>query len=52
MFLLGWQGGDLPRVKGKNFGVGCPGGVEAVAHSLVKYRNSELALVKIDFKMP
>ena len=40
--------------KSKNFGVGCPGGVEAVAHSLrdvlQKHRNSNLALLKIDFK--
>ena len=27
--------GEISRVfEGKNFGVGCPGGVEAVAHSL------------------
>ena len=41
--------------RGKNFGVGCPGGVEVVAHSLrdvlSKHKNSpDLALLKIDFK--
>src|SRR5438067_4148512 len=40
--------------KGRNFGVGCPGGVEAVAHSLrdtlQKHRKSGFALLKIDFK--
>ena len=39
--------------KGTNFGVGCPGGVEIVAHSLRdvlrKYGKSDLALLKIDF---
>ena len=53
-FCLGGKGEISRGFKGKNFGVGCPGGVEAVAHSLrdvlVKYRNSELALLKIDFK--
>jgi hypothetical protein len=38
---------------GKNFGVGCPGGVEVVAHSLRdvmrRHAQSELALLKIDF---
>ena len=38
----------------KNFGVGCPGGVEIVAHSLRdvlhKHKDSNLALLKIDFK--
>ena len=37
----------------KNFGVGCPGGVEVVSHSLRevlrKHAQSELALLKIDF---
>jgi hypothetical protein len=39
--------------KGTNFGVGCPGGVEIVAHSLrdvlKKHAKSDLALLKIDF---
>ena len=39
---------------GRNFGVGCPGGVEVVAHSLrdclQKHRGSKLGLLKIDFK--
>jgi hypothetical protein len=39
--------------KGRNYGVGCPGGVEVVAHSLRdvldKHAGSELALLKIDF---
>jgi hypothetical protein len=40
--------------KGKNYGVGCPGGVEVVAHSLrdvlKRHGGSDLALLKIDFK--
>ena len=40
--------------KGKNFGVGCPGGVEVVAHSLrdtlEKHKESKLGLLKIDFR--
>jgi hypothetical protein len=40
--------------KGKNFGVGCPGGVEVVAHSLrdtlEKHKDSKLGLLKIDFR--
>ena len=40
--------------QGKNFGVGCRGGVEVVAHSLrdvlSKHTDSNLALLKIDFK--
>ncbi len=40
--------------KGKNFGVGCPGGVEVVAHSLrdalQKHKRSKLGLLKIDFR--
>ena len=39
---------------GENYGVGCPGGVEVVAHSLRdtlrKHKDSDLALLKIDFK--
>jgi hypothetical protein len=40
--------------KGRNYGVGCPGGVEVVAHSLrdtlAAHAGSDLALLKIDFK--
>jgi len=40
--------------RGKNYGVGCPGGVEVVAHSLrdtlQRHADSDLALLKIDFK--
>jgi hypothetical protein len=39
--------------KGRNYGVGCPGGVEIVAHSLrdvlQKHSGSKLGLLKIDF---
>ena len=39
--------------KGRNFGVGCPGGVEVVAHSLRDtlevHKASKLGLLKIDF---
>jgi hypothetical protein len=40
--------------KGRNYGVGCPGGVEVVAHSLrdtlQQFAGSNLALLKIDFR--
>jgi hypothetical protein len=40
--------------KGQNDGVGCPGGVEVVTHSLrdalARHKNSNMALLKIDFK--
>ena len=40
--------------KGRNYGVGCPGGVEVVAHSLrdtlQKHKSSKLDLLKIDFR--
>ena len=40
--------------KGENFGVGCPGGVEVVAHSLRdtlrRHKDSDFALLKIDFR--
>ena len=39
---------------GQNYGVGCPGGVEVIAHSLRdtlrRHKDSDLALLKIDFK--
>ena len=51
MFLLGWKGRNSPV--GRNYGVGCPGGVEIVSHSLrdvlQKHAASKLALLKIDF---
>ena len=53
-FCLGGKGEISQKFKGKNYGVGCPGGVEAVAHSLRdvlhRHRDSDLALLKIDFK--
>jgi len=53
-FCAGGSGEISTKFQGKNFGVGCPGGVEAVAHSLrdvlQKHRKSGLALLKIDFK--
>jgi hypothetical protein len=40
--------------KGRNYGVGCPGGVEVVAHSLrdtlKRHEQSDLGLLKIDFR--
>jgi hypothetical protein len=40
--------------KGRNYGVGCPGGVEVVAHSLrdtlETHKGSKLGLLKIDFR--
>jgi len=40
--------------KKRNYGVGCPGGVEVVAHSLrevlTKHKDSKMALLKIDFR--
>ena len=46
---------DIAKVfEGKNYGVGCKGGVEVVAHSLrdmlQRHSDSNLALLKIDFK--
>ena len=39
---------------GRNFGVGCKGGVEVVAHSLrdclKEHKGSKLGLLKIDFR--
>ena len=39
---------------GRNYGVGCPGGVEVVAHSLrdclKEHKGSKLGLLKIDFR--
>jgi hypothetical protein len=40
--------------RGRNYGVGCPGGVEVVAHSLrdtlETHKSSKLGLLKIDFR--
>ena len=53
-FCLGGKDEISKVFKGKNYGVGCHGGVEVVAHSLrdvlVQYKSSDLALLKIDFK--
>ena len=54
-FCLGGKDEISATFKGKNFGVGCPGGVEVVAHSLrstiAEHKHSDdLALLKIDFK--
>ena len=54
-FCIGGKGEISQKFEGKNFGVGCPGGVEAVAHSLRDVLHeqkhfSDLALLKIDFK--
>ena len=53
-FCLGGKDDISAHFKGRNYGVGCPGGVEVVAHSLRdvlrEQRGSDLALLKIDFK--
>ena len=53
-FCLGGKDQIAAAFKGKNFGVGCRGGVEVVAHSLrdvlSKHKDSDMALLKIDFK--
>lgn len=53
-FCLGGKNEISESFHGKNFGVGCPGGVEIVAHSLRdvlrKHKDSDLALLKIDFR--
>ena len=53
-FCLGGKDEISKVFKGKNYGVGCRGGVEVVAHSLrdviVQHKSSDLALLKIDFK--
>jgi hypothetical protein len=55
MLLSGGQEDITKEFFNKNFGVGCPGGVEVVAHSLRnvlegRYGPNE-ALLKIDFAM-
>ena len=52
-FCMGGKGEISQKFEGKNFGVGCPGGVEAVSHSLrdvlhEQKHGSDLALLKID----
>lgn len=53
-FCIGGRAEISTTFAGRNFGVGCPGGVEVVAHSLRQVlslkRGSGLALLKIDFK--
>jgi len=53
-FCLGGKDEIAAAFEGKNFGVGCKGGVEVVAHSLrsvlIERKHSDLALLKIDFK--
>ena len=52
MFLLRRE--IAKAFEGKNYGVGCRGGVEVVAHSLrdvlERHKESGLALLKIDFR--
>ena len=50
---MGGKGEISQKFEGKNFGVGCPGGVEAVSHSLrdvLHEQKHARALLKIDFK--
>ena len=55
-FCLGGKDQIAATFQGKNYGVGCKGGVEVVTHSLrdklneLKDNNSDLVLLKIDFK--
>ena len=53
-FCVGGKEEISKSFKGKNYGVGCPGGVEVVAHSLrdvlQKHRKSKFGLLKIDFR--
>ena len=53
-FCLGGKVEISKSFEKQNYGVGCPGGVEVVAHSLrdtlQKFRNSNVALLKIDFR--
>src|SRR5690348_4490092 len=52
-FCLGGKSEISTYFDGKNYGVGCSQGVEKVAHSLrdalARHKDSELALLKIDF---
>jgi len=53
-FCLGGKDDINDTFKNRNFGVGCPGGVELIAHSLrsslVQFRSTDKGLLKIDFK--
>ena len=53
-FCLGAKDEISEEFKGKNYGVGCPGGVEVVSHSLrdalARDKDSNMALLKIDYK--
>jgi hypothetical protein len=53
-FCLGGKEAISKAFAGKNYGVGCKGGVEVVAHSLrdtlTKHKGSKMGLLKIDFK--
>ena len=53
-FCIGGKDEISGEFKNRNFGVGCPGGVEVVAHSLrdtlEKHAGSDMALLKIDFR--
>ena len=53
-FCIGGKADISRAFKGRNYGVGCPGGVEVVAHSLrdtlKKHEKSKFALLKIDFR--
>ena len=54
MLLRGWERGVSKSFADRNFGVGCKGGVEVVAHSLrdclSEHKGSKLGLLKIDFR--
>ena len=52
-FCLGGKDDINETFKNRNFGVGCPGGVELIAHSLrsslLQLKSSGKGLLKIDF---
>ena len=54
VLLHRWKEEHRGSFQGSQLGVGCPGGVEVVAHSLRdvldRHEGSDLALLKIDFK--
>ena len=53
-FLVAGHEEAFKAFAGRNYGVGCPGGVEVVTHSLRdalnKHKGSKLGLLKIDFR--
>ena len=53
-FCVGGKDEIEKAFAGRNYGVGCKGGVEVVAHSLRdtlnKFKNSKYGLLKIDFR--